>query len=53
MADEALLPANVEGLDEVASDLTVKRIPDVGHFVPWEAPEAVNAALDEFLAKTA
>ena len=50
MNDEALLPANIEGLDEVASDLTIERIEGAGHFVPWEAPEAVNAALDAFLS---
>ncbi|WP_338240672.1 alpha/beta fold hydrolase [Aurantiacibacter hainanensis] len=50
MKDEALLPGNIEGLDEVASDLTIERIEGVGHFVPWEVPEKVNAALDRFLS---
>lgn len=49
MKDEALLPANIEGLDEVVTDLTIKRLPDTGHFSPWEAPDSVNAALDDFL----
>lgn len=53
MQDEALLPANVDGLDEWVENLTVERIPDAGHFIPWEAPEAVNAAMEAFLAKTA
>jgi len=48
-ADEALLPANVEGLGEFVPDLRVTRLPDVGHFSPWQAAEAVNAALDAFL----
>jgi pimeloyl-ACP methyl ester carboxylesterase len=26
------------------------RVPDCGHFVPWEAPDAVNAAMEAFLA---
>jgi pimeloyl-ACP methyl ester carboxylesterase len=26
------------------------RVPDCGHFVPWEAPDAVNAAMEDFLA---
>ncbi|MFB0613194.1 alpha/beta fold hydrolase [Aurantiacibacter poecillastricola] len=52
MKDEALRPGNIDGLDEVASNLTVERIPGAGHFVPWEAPDAVNAALDAFLART-
>lgn len=51
MKDEALLPANIEGLDEVAFDITIERIEGAGHFVPWEAPEAVNAALDAFLSR--
>ncbi len=49
MEDEALLPANVERLPDWVSDLTVERIADAGHFVPWEAPEAVNAAMERFL----
>ena len=53
MQDEALLPANVEGLPAVVADLTVEKIENAGHFVPWEAPEAVNAALDAFLERTA
>ncbi|APE29223.1 alpha/beta fold hydrolase [Aurantiacibacter gangjinensis] len=53
MDDEALLPANIEGLDEWVSDLTIQRVPDAGHFVPWEAPDPVNAAMARFLEKTA
>ena len=40
MKDKALLPVQLEGLDELVDDLTIVRIPDAGHFVPWEAPEA-------------
>ena len=29
---------------------TLHTIPDVGHFPPWEAPEAFNALLRDFLA---
>ena len=50
--DLALPPENLEGLDEIIDDLTLVRVPDCGHFVPWEAPLAVNAALDAFLART-
>ena len=53
MDDLALPPANIDGLDQYVSDLTIERIPDCGHFVPWEAPTAVNAAMDAFLARTA
>ena len=48
--DIALPPANLIGLDELVTDMTLVEVPDCGHFVPWEAPAAVNAALDDFLA---
>jgi pimeloyl-ACP methyl ester carboxylesterase len=51
MQDEALLPGNLDGLADHASDLAIVRLPGANHFVPWEAPEAVNAALDEFLTR--
>lgn len=52
--DDLALPAeNLEGLDEVVGDLTLVKVTDCGHFVPWEAPEKVNAAMDEFLSRTA
>jgi len=50
--DIALPPANIEGLDEVIADLTLVTVPGSGHFVQWEAPAEVNAALDEFLTRT-
>lgn len=53
MDDLALPPENLEGLEEVVEDLTIERVYGCGHFVPWEAPEKVNAAMDEFLEKTA
>ncbi|MBU2340274.1 MAG: alpha/beta hydrolase [Alphaproteobacteria bacterium] len=51
--DIALPPENLEGLDAAVKDLTVVEVPDCGHFVPWEAPGAVNAAMDDFLGRTA
>ncbi|WP_067600859.1 alpha/beta fold hydrolase [Altererythrobacter ishigakiensis] len=48
--DLALPPENLEGLEEVIDPLTIAKVPDCGHFVPWEAPEKVNAAMEEFLA---
>ena len=53
MDDLALPPANIGGLEEYVADLTIERVPGCGHFVPWEAPGAVNAAMDSFLAHTA
>ena len=48
--DLALPPENLDGLDEIIDPLTIVRVPDCGHFVPWEAPDAVNAAMEAFLA---
>ena len=49
--DLALPPENLEGLEDSIPDLTIVRVPGCGHFVPWEAPQAVNAAMDAFLAR--
>ncbi|EZP54625.1 MULTISPECIES: alpha/beta fold hydrolase [Sphingomonas] len=45
--DRALLPALVDDLGPYVPRLTVARI-DAGHFVPWEAPEAVVAAMRDW-----
>ena len=50
--DLALPPENLDGLEDMVTDMTLVKVPDCGHFVPWEAPAAVNAALDQFLART-
>ena len=50
MKDRALLPLQLDGLDEQCTDLTIVRLPDTGHFAPWEAPESVAQALAPFLA---
>ena len=52
MEDTALPAANLDGLDAVIEDLTLVKVPGCGHFVQWEAPDAVNAALDAFLTRT-
>ena len=44
MRDTALLPVLVDGLGPYVPKLTVEKI-DAGHFVPWEKPEAVVAAM--------
>ena len=51
MKDKALLPIQLEGLDALVDDLTIARIPDAGHFVPWEKPQAVGAVLKPFLGQ--
>jgi pimeloyl-ACP methyl ester carboxylesterase len=50
MKDEALHPCQLDGLENHIDDLTLIRIPNAGHFVPWEAPDAVNAAMLGWLA---
>lgn len=46
--DTALLPVQLDGLDALVPNLTVTRI-DAGHFVPWEQPQAVTAAMQGWL----
>ena len=53
MKDVALLPVQLDGLEELVDDLTIERLPDTGHFAPWEAGEEVAAALEPFLAAQA
>ena len=52
MEDQALPPANLDGLDEVIENPELVQVPGCGHFVQWEKPEAFNAAADAFLSKT-
>jgi pimeloyl-ACP methyl ester carboxylesterase len=51
MKDKALLPLQLDGLDTLVEDLTVVRVEDAGHFVPWEKPAAVADALKSFLER--
>ena len=46
--DKALLPSQIEGLDALVPDLTLVKVA-AGHFVPWEAPEAVTEAIRDWL----
>ncbi|QIL01715.1 alpha/beta fold hydrolase [Sphingomonas sinipercae] len=50
MRDSALLPVQLEGLDLLVENLSIERLEGVGHFAPWEAPEAVATPLAPFLA---
>lgn len=52
MDDLALPPENLQGMDEVVTDMTLEQVHGCGHFVPWEAPDAVNAAMERFLSRT-
>jgi pimeloyl-ACP methyl ester carboxylesterase len=49
MQDKALLPVQLDGLDAYVPDLTITRIDEAGHFVPWERPDAVNTAMRDWL----
>jgi pimeloyl-ACP methyl ester carboxylesterase len=46
--DKALLPVQLDGLDQVVPNLTVRKI-DAGHFVTWEKPDEVSAAMLDWL----
>ncbi|PLK25532.1 alpha/beta fold hydrolase [Novosphingobium sp. TH158] len=52
MDDLALPPCNLDGMDAIIPSLTLCPVHGCGHFVPWEDPQAVNAAMDAFLAST-
>lgn len=52
LKDKALLPVQLEGLDKLVDDLRIVAMPDAGHFVPWEKPEAVTKAIRDFLDET-
>ncbi len=48
--DTALLPCQLDGLSAYVPDLTIERV-DAGHFVPWQNPAAVIAALRRNLSE--
>ena len=47
--DQALLPGNLDGLEQHVAALTVHRIPDGSHWVVHEHPEYVNRLIRQFL----
>jgi len=49
MRDTALLPVQLGGLYELVENLRLVTIPDAGHFVPWEQPKTVAAAIRDFM----
>jgi pimeloyl-ACP methyl ester carboxylesterase len=53
MKDSALLPVQLDGLNRLVEHLTIVRLPNAGHFAPWEAGDEVAGALDPFLAARA
>jgi pimeloyl-ACP methyl ester carboxylesterase len=53
LKDAALLPVQLEGLNALVDDLRIVTVPDAGHFVPWEQPATVAAAIRDFIADAA
>lgn len=53
LKDKALLPVQLDGLDALVDDLRIAATPEAGHFIPWEHPDFVVAAIRDFLAGTA
>lgn len=51
MDDLALPASNLDGIDQLVTDLTLVPVRNCGHFVIWEKPEAVNAAMEQFLVE--
>jgi epoxide hydrolase 4 len=49
--DEALLPAILDGIEEVVEDVRVVRVPDATHWVMDEKPDLVNAEIRRFIAE--
>jgi pimeloyl-ACP methyl ester carboxylesterase len=50
MDDRALPPSNIDGIEKLVPNVIVERVLGCGHFVTWEAPAAVNAAMERFLS---
>lgn len=52
MEDRALPPSNLDGIEALVRNVEIAPIPGCGHFVTWEDPEAVIAAMQSFLHRT-
>lgn len=50
MNDTALLPGNLDGLDQWVARLQVERVPDADHWVVHQRPDLVNRLIRDFLA---
>ncbi|MGB5077487.1 MAG: alpha/beta hydrolase [Sphingorhabdus sp.] len=50
MDDLALPPSNIDGIEALVPGIVIEPIEDCGHFVTWQAPAAVNAAMERFLS---
>lgn len=52
LKDKALLPVQLDGLPELIEDVRLAATPEAGHFIPWEDPAFVVAAIRDFIAET-
>jgi pimeloyl-ACP methyl ester carboxylesterase len=52
MDDLALPPCNLDGIENLASNVTIIPVHDCGHFVIWEKPDVVSAAMQEWLSNS-
>jgi pimeloyl-ACP methyl ester carboxylesterase len=53
LGDSALLPVQLEGLNDLVDDLRLVTSASAGHFVTWEEPGTVTCAIRDFMAETA
>lgn len=51
LKDRALLPVQLEGLQDLVSDLRTVTSTTAGHFIPWEEPATVTRAIRDFLSE--
>ncbi len=49
MDDPALLPCNLDGLEDYVKDLKVVRVDNASHWIVHEHPALVNHAIGNFL----
>ncbi|HEX4738030.1 MAG TPA: alpha/beta hydrolase [Allosphingosinicella sp.] len=53
LKDTALLPVQLEGLHGLVDDLRILTSATASHFITWEEPDTVTAAIREFIGETA
>jgi pimeloyl-ACP methyl ester carboxylesterase len=49
MLDPALLPGNIDGLEQFVPDLRIERIANASHWIVHEQPELVNRLIRDFI----
>ncbi len=53
MRDRVLLPVQLDGMHSLIDDLRIVTVADAGHFLPWQQPAPVIAAIRDFMAEAA